>query len=154
MTMRIYTDGSCLGNPGPGGWAWIEEETRVNGVGGARYTTNQVMELTAVLEALLAHPDEDLTIVTDSAYIINCFEEKWYDNWTGNGRKRDGSPVANWDLWSAILQDLFFKRDGEIVFEKVKAHSGVRMNEHADELAREQADIRQRAERHPRGTMR
>lgn len=155
MSMRIYTDGSCLGNPGPGGWAWIEEETRICDKGGARLTTNQVMELCAVLEALWSHPDIDLTICTDSAYIVNCFKDEWYDGWTPEGIKlSNGEQVKNWDLWKPILDNIFIDRDGEVIFEKVKAHSGVRMNEHADELAREQADIRQRAERHPRGILR
>ncbi len=134
--LRIYTDGSCLGNPGRGGWAWATNEHNHDS-GGELDTTNQRMELKAVLEALRYHA-RSLTIVTDSAYVVNCFRDRWYQGWGHGGFKtKSGEAVANWDLWSPIL-DLAL-RDQEVVFEKVKAHSGNRMNHFVDELARKAA---------------
>lgn len=130
--MRIYTDGSCLGNPGPGGWAWAVSETEYNS-GYEPGTTNQRMEMTAVIEALRWIGEKEVTIVTDSAYIVNCFKQKWHEGWTQDGhKKRDGAIVANWDLWLRLFVLIAEKT---VVFEKVKGHSGDRMNDFVDKLA-------------------
>lgn len=128
----IYTDGSCLGNPGPGGWAWAGEKGRRYASGYEEHTTNNRMELMAVIKALIANPGP-VTIMSDSAYVVNCFNDGWHLGWTSNGiKRRTGEPVANWDLWSLLL-DLV--DDPAIQFKKVKGHSGHQMNDFVDELA-------------------
>ena len=81
MPIVIYTDGACSGNPGPGGWAWaVSPDGEPNGVGGETKTTNQRMELSAVINALHAFADsaEPLEIVSDSTYVVHCFRDKWW----------------------------------------------------------------------------
>lgn len=133
----IYTDGACSGNPGPGGWAAILQygDTSKEISGGEQSTTNQRMEIRAVLEALrcLKQPC-DVTIYSDSAYVINCFRQKWHVNWRRNGWKNaKGDPVQNRDLWEALFAEA---ERHQICFEKVKGHAGVALNERCDELAR------------------
>jgi ribonuclease HI len=138
--MRVYTDGSCLGTPGPGGWAWaVDRETY--GRGSEPETTNQRMELMAVVQALESLPEyvPGIVIVSDSAYIVNCFLEGWHEGWTADGhRRRDGKPVSNWDLWTRIFSGEISGFDVE--FEKVKGHSGDVMNDFVDSLARGEAE--------------
>lgn len=135
--LKVYTDGACLGNPGPGGWAYITEDKRQNS-GGEILTTNQRMELTAAIFAL-KEIDGDLIIVTDSAYLVNCFKDRWWVNWEKNGYKtRDKKPVKNADLWKELIK-LATQSSREVVFEKVTGHSGVALNEQADLLAKEMA---------------
>lgn len=138
----VYTDGSCLGNPGPGGWAWA--------VPGGRYasgaeapTTNQRMEIRAVLEALRAlWPDPgkenapgSLEVVSDSAYVVNCFRQRWWAGWFKRGwRNAAGKPVANRDLWEPLF-DLALDPARHVEFRWVKGHSGDHWNEVVDELA-------------------
>lgn len=132
----IYTDGACSGNPGPGGWAWaMAPGGEPNGSGGATKTTNQRMELQAVLEALRAiDPREDpVEIVSDSTYVVNCFKDKWYIGWQRNGwRNSKRQPVANDDLWRPLI-DLALS--GPVSFRWVKGHSGDPMNDLVDALA-------------------
>jgi ribonuclease HI len=132
----IYTDGACSGNPGPGGWAWaMAPGGEPNGSGGATNTTNQRMELQAVLEALRAiDPSEGpVEIVSDSTYVVNCFKDKWYVGWQRNGwRNSKRQPVANDDLWRPLI-DLALS--GPVSFRWVKGHSGDRMNDLVDALA-------------------
>jgi ribonuclease HI len=135
--VEIYTDGACSGNPGPGGWAAVlTYGSHVKEIsGGERRTTNQRMELTALLEALrcLKAPC-DVTVYSDSAYLINCFRQRWYENWRRNGWVNSrGEPVQNRDLWEALLAEVERHR---VRFEKVKGHAGVKLNERCDELAR------------------
>lgn len=138
MTLVIYTDGACFGNPGPGGWAWVREDG-VYGSGYEVHTTNQRMEVMAVLQALQAHGDK-VEIYSDSAYVVNCFQNKWWRGWEAKGWKNaKGAPVANQDLWRPLIA-LYKTREG-INFNKVKGHSGVPLNERADQLANEQASI-------------
>lgn len=133
----IYTDGACSGNPGPGGWAAVlihgEHVKEISG--GERDTTNQRMELRALLEALRCLKLScDVTIYSDSAYLVNCFRQRWYETWRRNGwRNSKGDPVQNRDLWEALLAEAERHR---LRFEKVKGHAGVRWNERCDELAR------------------
>ncbi len=134
----IYTDGACSYNPGPGGWAAVlQYGGHVKEVaGGERETTNQRMELTAVAEALacLKRPSE-VVVYSDSAYVINCFRQKWYVSWRRNGwQNSKGDPVQNRDLWERLLS---LVEQHQVRFEKVKGHAGVEWNERCDELARQ-----------------
>ncbi len=129
----VYTDGACSGNPGPGGWAWaVAPEGTPCGSGGAARTTNQRMELQAVLEALQTLPGS-LTIVSDSTYVVHCFRDKWWVKWKVNGwRNSKKEPVANADLWMPLVE-LVIER--QPTFRWVKGHSGDRMNDLVDRLA-------------------
>ncbi|GMA50217.1 hypothetical protein GCM10025857_15740 [Alicyclobacillus contaminans] len=98
-------------------------------------TTNQRMELQAAVEALrcLKVPCQ-VTLHSDSAYLVNCFRQKWYQGWQRNGwRNSKGEPVQNQDLWEALLAET---ARHQVTFEKVKGHAGVAWNERCDELAR------------------
>jgi ribonuclease HI len=132
MTL-IYTDGACSGNPGPGGWAWaIAPDGAVHGVGGEPHTTNQRMEIMAVLQALRSN-DGQLTIVSDSTYVVNCFRDRWWVRWQANGwRNSKKQPVANIDLWQPLIE-LYKQRQPS--FQWVKGHSGDVMNDIVDRLA-------------------
>ncbi len=132
MPTTVFTDGACAGNPGPGGWAWA-----VPGgpwaPGAEPRTTNQRMELTAVLEAVRSLEGE-LDVVTDSTYVRNCFRDKWYLNWRRRGwRNAAGKPVANPDLWEPLVEAFEAGRFG--VPRWVKGHSGDVMNDLVDRLA-------------------
>ncbi|MGH1504403.1 MAG: ribonuclease H family protein [Acidimicrobiales bacterium] len=131
--MEVFTDGACSGNPGPGGWAWVTPDGR-HGSGGAEQTTNQRMELQAVLEAVKAF-DGQVDIHSDSTYVVKCFNDRWYEGWLKRGWKNSQKkPVANRDLWEPLI-DLYIERSDEITFTWVKGHSGHPLNERADELA-------------------
>jgi ribonuclease HI len=133
MSPVVYTDGACRGNPGPGGWAWAIDADHHDS-GSARHTTNQRMELRAVMEAVRAHSGE-LTICSDSTYVVNCFRDRWYDGWLRRGWKNSKrEPVANRDLWEPLL-DLVLPRLDEIRWTWVKGHSGDVMNDLVDRLA-------------------
>jgi ribonuclease HI len=135
--LRVYTDGACLKNPGPGGWAYIAQDGRYNS-GGEILTTNQRMELTAAIFAI-KEIEGDLIIISDSAYLINCFKEGWWRSWERNGYLNSSKkPVKNADLWKELV-NLAFKGKRSISFEKVAAHSGIDLNEKADALAKEKA---------------
>jgi ribonuclease HI len=134
----VYTDGACQGNPGPGGWAWAEApDGTVFGSGGEKPSTNQRMELTAVLEALRAHPEGPIEIVSDSTYVVNCFNATppWWKGWLARGWKNSQKqPVANRDLWEPLIE-LYRMRTPQPTFRWVKGHSGEPMNERVDQLA-------------------
>jgi len=132
----IATDGSCLGNPGAGGWAWAVSP-QVWGAGGAVHTTNNAMELQAIRQALLLTPtDTPLVIETDSAYSISCLST-WITGWRRNGwRTKTGGAVKNVALIRAV-DELLTGR--EVVFRKVKGHSGNLLNEVCDLRARDAA---------------
>ncbi len=132
----IYTDGACSGNPGPGGWAWAMSPTGTpHGSGGESNTTNQRMELRAVLEALRANDPRSgpIEIVSDSTYVVNCFKDRWYEGWRRNGwRNSKRQPVANDDLWRPLIE---LALSGPVTFQWVKGHSGDNMNDLVDALA-------------------
>jgi len=136
----VYTDGACLRNPGPGGWAWaVSEEWYRSGF--EPKTTNQRMELFAVIQAVEAFPGH-VRIVSDSTYVVNCFKNKWYLAWRANGwRNAQKKPVANRDLWEPLVEEVVDRRPGEIELAWVKGHAGVPMNELADLLATEAARL-------------
>ncbi len=127
----VYTDGACAGNPGPGGWAWAVPQGRYAS-GAAPQTTNQRMEITAVLEAVTAL-DGPLQVVSDSTYVINCFGDRWWEAWLRKGWiNTQRKPVANRDLWEPLIEIV---RCRAIVFRWVKGHSGDPMNDLVDQLA-------------------
>ena len=131
MTTTIYTDGACSGNPGPGGWAWAIPNGAY-GSGAEKYTTNQRMEITAVLEGLRAN-EGPIEVVSDSTYVINCFRDKWWEGWLKrNWQTSAKKPVANKDLWEPLIE---LVRSREVSFRWVKGHSGDPMNDLVDQLA-------------------
>jgi ribonuclease HI len=139
MSERVVlaTDGSCLRNPGPGGWAWATEDGR-QGSGGHADTTNNLMELRAVYEALGAFPsDTPLLIQADSMYVINIFT-RWLSGWRAKGWKTAAKkPVLNREAIEMIADRL----DGrDVRWEHVKGHSGHPLNELVDTLARTAAE--------------
>lgn len=133
----MYTDGACSGNPGPGGWGAV---LMFNGTlkelhGGERQTTNNRMEMMAAIRGLesLREPCH-VRLHSDSAYLINCFKNRWYDNWRRNGwRNASKQPVENRDLWERLLE---LSTQHRIEWIKVKGHSDDEWNNRADELAR------------------
>ncbi|HET9090651.1 MAG TPA: ribonuclease H [Acidimicrobiales bacterium] len=136
---RIHTDGACRGNPGPGGWAWAEGKDRYAS-GAEAHTTNQRMEVRAAIEALRSSPDGPVEIVSDSSYVVKCFNDKWYVGWRRRGWKNSqGQPVANRDLWEELFA-LALESDREVNFTWVKGHSGDPMNDFVDSLATLAAD--------------
>lgn len=132
----IYTDGACSGNPGPGGWGailqWNGTEKELSG--GDAHTTNNRMEMQAVIEALNALKKPCRAIIhSDSALIINAFKQNWIGNWQKRGwRKADKKPVENKELWQAMLKAM---ERHQVEWVKVKGHSGIELNERVDQLA-------------------
>jgi ribonuclease HI len=131
--LTVTADGSCLGNPGPGGWAWVADE-HCWAAGGHQRTTNNLMELRAVYELLQATPMAvPLLIQTDSSYVIKVFTE-WIVVWRESGWRTSGKkPVANRQAIE-MIQDALQGRDVE--WRHVKGHAGHVENELADEYAR------------------
>jgi ribonuclease HI len=127
--MDVYTDGSCLGNPGPGGWAVIGPGFELSG--GLEHTTNNAMELTAALKCLEHTGKQPVTIYTDSCYLKNGIT-KWILNWKKNGWKTAaGQPIKNREIWIQI-DDL---AGAHVTWKWVKAHNGHPFNEAVDKLA-------------------
>jgi ribonuclease HI/uncharacterized phage-like protein YoqJ len=143
MTTVVYTDGACLGNPGPGGWAWAVPGGRFAAGCEAR-STNQRMEIGAALDALRTL-DGAVEVVSDSTYVVNCFRDRWWAGWLERGwLNKAKKPVANRDLWEPLIQ-LYQARGGNptITFRWVKGHSGDPMNDLVDRLAVEAATTQQ-----------
>ncbi len=137
----VYTDGSCLRNPGPGGWAWAIPDGPFASGAEAR-STNQRMEVTAVIRALEAI-EGPVHVVSDSTYVVNCFRDRWWEGWKRRGwRNTAGKPVANQDLWEPLLE-LALDPDRPVTFSWVKGHSGDAMNDRVDVLALEAASAQQ-----------
>ncbi len=134
--IHIFTDGACSGNPGPGGYGAI---LRYNGTekelsGGFRHTTNNRMEIMGAIAALeaLREPCE-VTIVTDSQYLVNSIEKRWIFGWKTHGwRRGKNEPVQNVDLWKRLLPLIERHR---VSFKWVRGHAGHKENERCDELA-------------------
>jgi ribonuclease HI/uncharacterized phage-like protein YoqJ len=136
--LRVYTDGACSGNPGPGGWAWASSKDHFDS-GGDPATTNNKMELMAVLRAIESNAGP-LTVVMDSTYVKDGLE-KWSVNWIKNGwMTKAKEPVKNREIWEPLIAARDARRH-EITFEWVKGHSGDRMNDLVDELAVVQRDL-------------
>ena len=133
----IYTDGACSGNPGPGGWGAIlmYKGVKKEISGGMKETTNNIMEVTAVIEALKClKVESDVQVYSDSAYTVNAFNQGWIYNWMKKGWKTaSGEPVKNKELWQE-LYDLTKKHKVEFI--KVKGHADNEFNNRCDEMAR------------------
>ena len=134
--VEIFTDGACSGNPGPGGWGAVlrfgEREKEL--CGGEKETTNNRMELTAVIEALskLKEPCK-IKLTTDSKYVCDAVTKGWVYGWKNNGwKKADKKPALNIDLWEKLLPLL---DTHEVEFCWVKGHAGHPENERCDTLA-------------------
>lgn len=139
--LKIWTDGSCLGNPGPGGWGYIATDGKniAKCSGGEETTTNNRMELTAVLRALTAaaRRHDSVEIHTDSQYVKNGMQT-WMKNWKAHGwRTSDKKPVKNVDLWRALDE---ISQQIKIDWVWVRGHNGEEFNEMVDELARTTAE--------------
>ena len=136
----IYTDGSCKCNPGPGGWCAILVYNGVEKVisGGASETTNNRMELTAIIEALRALKEQcRVTLTSDSKYALDALQNGWAVSWRSKGwRKADKSQALNPDLWEELLS-LVEKHEIEYVW--VEGHAGHEYNERCDERAQAEA---------------
>ena len=132
MHIAIYTDGSSLGNPGPGGYGVVlmSGRHRKELSQGFRFTTNNRMELMAVIAGLeaLKMPDSVVTVYSDSRYVINSVEKKWVFNWEKNGFRGK----KNADLWDRLLK---VYRQHTVSFEWMKGHTGDKENERCDYLA-------------------
>ena len=135
-TMEIYTDGAASGNPGPGGYACViifNGETIIEKVGGEKFTTNNRMELMAVIVALencLEYKNEDIIVYSDSNYVVKAINEGWLKNWfTINFKNK-----KNEDLWRRFNQ--IYTQYPSIKFQWVHGHNGNFYNEHCDKLAR------------------
>ena len=135
--VKIYTDGACSGNPGPGGWAaiLIYNQYRKEMKGFEEDTTNNKMELQAVIKGMeaLTEPCE-VDVYSDSGYVIDAVERGWIENWRNNNWTTSaGSPVKNRELWEALIRLAGFHK---LKLVKVQGHSGDPDNERCDELAK------------------
>ena len=135
--ITIYTDGACSGNPGPGGWGAVLmiNENKKEISGGNKNTTNNVMELTAVIEALkLLKRPCNVNLYSDSAYVVNAFLQKWIYGWIKNGWKNyKKEDDKNKELWQELIS---LTKVHNVTFHKVKGHADNKYNNRCDELAR------------------
>ena len=135
-TVTLYTDGACSGNPGPGGWGAILEykEHRREMSGGEAETTNNRMELTAVIRGLMALKESCVVeLYSDSKYVIDGLSKGWAVSWQKNGwRKADKKPALNSDLWEQLLE---LTAKHEMRYHWVKGHADNPNNNRCDELA-------------------
>lgn len=156
--LEAWTDGACSPNPGPGGWGWVTNEDghRLDAVvraldpetgsspvrydsGGEAASTNQRMEMQAAIAALMTIEQRPITIVSDSAYVVNAFLQNWWRGWYARDWiNSKGEPVANRDLWEVLVPlGTATLPDGTpaVTFRKTKGHAGNPLNEAADRLA-------------------
>lgn len=136
--VTIYTDGACSGNPGPGGWGAIlmYKDNQKEISGGMKNTTNNIMELTAVIEGLKMLKFEcEVDLYSDSAYVVNGFKQGWIYNWVKNNWKTaNKEPVKNKEIWEELYN---LTKKHKVNFIKVKGHSDNKYNNRCDELARQ-----------------
>lgn len=135
--VTIYTDGACSGNPGPGGWGTIlmfkDVSKEISGY--SKNTTNNIMEISAVIQGLklLKYPCK-VNLYSDSAYVVNAFNQGWIYNWVKKNWKTAGNTdVKNKELWQELYN---LTKTHEVKFIKVKGHSDNKFNNRCDELAR------------------
>lgn len=133
----IYTDGACSGNPGPGGWGTIlmYKDTAKEISGYMKNTTNNIMEITAVIEGLkMLKYKCDVEIYSDSAYVVNAFNNHWIEGWIKkNWVNSSKEPVKNKELWQELYE---LTQKHKVEFIKVKGHSDNEYNNRCDEMAR------------------
>lgn len=145
MILRIFTDGACSGNPGPGGWAalLLHETGAIELTNWELDTTNNRMELRAVVEAIkhvMCTDSTRIDIYSDSAYVVNAVNKEWLRTWSNNGWKTGaGADVKNKDLWVVLLRLLLSEKHINII--KIKGHSGNKNNERVDILAKNARDV-------------
>lgn len=153
MKIRVFTDGACSGNPGPGGWAvvWNTDTDSEQYAGGEQVTTNNRMELLAMAKALeliakTGHKLNTYDIFSDSAYVVNGINKGWIANWKrARWKTKTKEDVKNRDLWEQIdkcLGEIKLKKI-TVDIHKVKGHAGNCFNELADQLARAESKKRQ-----------
>ncbi|GAB4170078.1 MAG: ribonuclease HI [Calditrichia bacterium] len=147
--VTIYTDGSCLGNPGPGGYCAILIYNGAEKIvsGGEAVTTNNRMEIMALIEALKALKEPcRVHIYTDSAYLMNAFKQRWMDSWKANGwQRKEGKklvPLKNKELWQTLYE---LSKKHQLNWNKVAAHTGDPLNERCDTIAKSEAEKRKKA---------
>ncbi len=149
--VELFTDGACLGNPGPGGWAALLRHGAHEKLlsGGEPCTTNNRMELKAAIEGLKALKEPcQVDLYTDSQYLKKAFTEGWLEGWRKRGwRTAEGRPVKNRDLWEALLQAMAPHR---VRLHFVEGHAGHPENERVDREARRQARAQPKAPCPPR----
>ena len=138
--VTIYTDGACIGNPGPGGYGVVlmHGHQRKELSGGRRLTTNNRMEIMAAIEGLQAlKSPSTVTLYSDSQYLVNAMEKRWAERWQKNGWMRTKSERAiNPDLWQRLLE---LCQNHKVSFRWVKGHAGHPLNERCDQLATSEA---------------
>lgn len=142
--MTFYTDGACSGNPGEGGWAFVHLVNTTEGFktevesGGKKQTTNNEMELTAVYMALVKaykSKTKQVTIYSDSAYVVNAITKGWLINWKNNGwLTKENKPIKNKTIWEK-MHKLVYEKGMAVMMIKVKGHKGDPLNELADKMA-------------------
>lgn len=152
MIVRMFTDGACSNNPGPGGYAALITTTLGTKVisGFEMETTNNRMELMAVIKGieevmniifLEEQKIKKLEIISDSAYVVNAINQNWLQSWKTNGFKtKDNKPIKNIEIWQKLDEQLETLKfiEIEIVFTKIKGHNGNYFNEMVDKIAREE----------------
>ena len=140
--MNLYTDGACSGNPGPGGWA-VTTDTDAILSGSSAHTTNNCMELTALINAyqyITTNNINNAIIYTDSAYCLNGLLQGWYKKWRKNGWKTTkGTPVANKQLWEQLI---YYYEQNLAQLCKVEGHSNCQGNILADRIAVQESRMR------------
>lgn len=151
MKIRIFTDGACSENPGPGGWAAVfNTENKCKTISGnEQLTTNNRMELRAIIEAykkILSRKkrseDVQYDIYSDSAYVVNTVNNRWIETWQKNNwQTTKNEDVKNRDLWEEFseLREKAIKLNVSITLNKIKGHSGNTFNELVDKLAKEES---------------
>ncbi|MBQ9536266.1 MAG: ribonuclease HI [Desulfovibrionaceae bacterium] len=136
--ITIYTDGSCRGNPGRGGWAAVildaDSEKRIELSGGYKLTTNNRMEIMSIIKALdILNEPANIKLHSDSEYVCNAFNKRWLQSWQKNNWcKANKEPVKNVDLWKLLLEKI---HPHKIKFVWVRGHAGTQENERCDQLA-------------------
>ena len=137
----LYTDGACSGNPGPGGYAAILIYNNIEKeiVGGQKDTTNNKMEMMAVIKGLeMLKESCEVEVYSESAYVVNSIEKGWIYSWRKNGwKKADKKEVKNIELWERLLKQLEIHK---VTFNKVKGHAQDELNNRCDKLAVEQRE--------------
>jgi ribonuclease HI len=142
MDIKIYTDGACSGNPGAGGWACILSTVLKNGQlyevkhsGGYRLTTNNRMEIAAVIYGLasLTNGGNNVEIISDSKYVCDPFNQHWIENWHKNGWKKSNGPLSNPDMWSTLWN--LITMQNSVKFTWIKGHDVNPYNNECDRLA-------------------